>query len=577
MTTAKTVNTSKETFEAHQNLLMDVIKQQAGSLSKAVLEAVMNSVDAGATHVHVLLDDEQLIIRDDGKGFASADEIRNNFKVFGLPQGEVEKLAKTYGRFRMGRGQLFAFGVNTWTTNRYKMADIDIQKNGLEWSLIESDRTLYNGCQIEVTLYEPLDDYRIRMVHDELAEGLRYTPVTIMFNGEQLNEDPLDEAWPHSDEGFLARFDRTSSIAVYNRGVLVRRYYSRGCGGVVISQERLDVNFARNDVLESCPVWKRIQAAIRKFASEQLDKQTTLTDTERQEVVRQFLSGHITPDTFYRKAVFRTATGRYVTWNTLRQAATKYPCLCFAPRGDRQASYVMRNRLAYVLDENTKELTRSQNAETAIQLINRAMPDYWQLGGGKGWPIIQLDRLVDHVSQDYQLLPADALGPEDKLYLAVIREGHMDLMCQFARHKERVTQRTVHLADSAKEVLSWTDGASHIVFNRRLLRELNLFDVDDLTTLALSLIACYAAHDDSYTAAPTDQDYYERYFSLSSYAGAFVNGCLTKSPKAVKKMGKELTKAQLIALAKFQQAHFAQQRLLGLGDDADDVDTNDAA
>ena len=38
--------TETRTLNAHNKLLFDVIRRQAGTLSKAILEGVMNSVDA---------------------------------------------------------------------------------------------------------------------------------------------------------------------------------------------------------------------------------------------------------------------------------------------------------------------------------------------------------------------------------------------------------------------------------------------------------------------------------------------------------------------------------------------------
>ncbi|MFK5108744.1 ATP-binding protein, partial [Klebsiella pneumoniae] len=62
-------------FVMHPELLRSVIQRQAGSLSKAVLEAVMNSIDAGATRIDVDFDANYVTIKDDGKGFADANEI----------------------------------------------------------------------------------------------------------------------------------------------------------------------------------------------------------------------------------------------------------------------------------------------------------------------------------------------------------------------------------------------------------------------------------------------------------------------------------------------------------------------
>lgn len=46
-------------FKMHKNLLMDVIKGQAGTVEKAWLEAIMNSIDAGAKKINVTIIDEK--------------------------------------------------------------------------------------------------------------------------------------------------------------------------------------------------------------------------------------------------------------------------------------------------------------------------------------------------------------------------------------------------------------------------------------------------------------------------------------------------------------------------------------
>ena len=58
---------------AHEKLLIDVIKKQAGSLKKAILEGTMNSVEAGATEIDIKFRAERtgpafLSIYDDGIG-----------------------------------------------------------------------------------------------------------------------------------------------------------------------------------------------------------------------------------------------------------------------------------------------------------------------------------------------------------------------------------------------------------------------------------------------------------------------------------------------------------------------------
>jgi hypothetical protein len=115
----------------HPAILYSIIKSQAGSLSKALLEAVMNAVDAGATKCSIKLDSSSFEVKDNGKGFSSRQEILDFFETFGTPHTEGDA---RYGKFRMGRGQMFSFGINTWQTGHFTMV-VDIKGKGLDYSL----------------------------------------------------------------------------------------------------------------------------------------------------------------------------------------------------------------------------------------------------------------------------------------------------------------------------------------------------------------------------------------------------------------------------------------------------------
>src|SRR5690606_35809618 len=130
---------------------------------------------------------------------------------------------------------------------------------------------------------------------------------------------------------------------------------------------------------------------------------------------------------------------------------------------------------------------------------------------------------------------------------------------------------------SLKDSLCWTDGLSSITLNREQLRKLNMFDVGDLVELGLSLIGAYAAAENTQGATPSDQEYFERYYAYAQAAGDFARHCLRRAPAVLKKLGKDMTKQQLRALAEFQQSQFAQQSLLEQADDADDFDDGDDA
>ena len=109
----------RRNLKMHKNLLMKVIKDQAGTLEKGILEGAMNLIEAGATRgdIDFLVEDNKVIlnIKDNGRGICTKEELIENFEVFGTPHKDSEN--KIWAKFRMGRGQLFAFGKNTWRTS----------------------------------------------------------------------------------------------------------------------------------------------------------------------------------------------------------------------------------------------------------------------------------------------------------------------------------------------------------------------------------------------------------------------------------------------------------------------------
>ena len=112
----------KRSLKMHNKLLMDVIKKQSGTIDKSILEGTMNAVEAGATKVDISFIEEDgkalLSIEDDGEGISSIQEVEEHFQTFGTPHKESEH--KTWAQFRMGRGQLFSFGINTWRTSTFE-------------------------------------------------------------------------------------------------------------------------------------------------------------------------------------------------------------------------------------------------------------------------------------------------------------------------------------------------------------------------------------------------------------------------------------------------------------------------
>ena len=186
--------TERREFQMDKNLLVDVIKRQAGSLQKAVLEGVMNSIEAGATAktggVQVTLDAKQLIISDGGRGFRNRQEIEDWFETFGKPHEASE--GKVWAQFRMGRGQLMAFGRNLWNSNQFQM-DVDIDGKGLGYDLSEVKK--FDGCRVQVDLYRPLDDSEIWSTSREIERAVKFVEIPVFVNGKQVNTPASEGKW----------------------------------------------------------------------------------------------------------------------------------------------------------------------------------------------------------------------------------------------------------------------------------------------------------------------------------------------------------------------------------------------
>lgn len=150
-------NSTLKTFGVHPSIIKSIILEQAGDPVKALAELVMNSIDAGATAIHLTVDSKGFEISDDGVGFPNKEHIVNFFGAFGTPhkQGDAE-----YGKFRLGRGQIMALSTTEWRSGFFGM-DVDLEnlKDAVDigYSISQFDNE-HVGCTIKGKFYTPLHD-----------------------------------------------------------------------------------------------------------------------------------------------------------------------------------------------------------------------------------------------------------------------------------------------------------------------------------------------------------------------------------------------------------------------------------
>lgn len=355
-------------FRMHPDLLYSVIKAQAGTHEKALLEAVMNAVDAGATQCEIEIDQKGYVINDNGKGFASREEIEDFFETFGTPHKEGDA---TYGKFRMGRGQLFAFSRTVWQSNNFLM-DVCIKTKGLDY-LLKDDQPVYSGCKITGSWHEKLKSYDVINISRELKTLIRYMQIPIILNGENISCLAHEQKWDaQTPEAYIKVSQSAGALSVYNLGALVCHYPASkfGIGGIVVAKEQLTVNFARNDVLVSeCKVWKKISKKLNEFVGLEVQKKTTLSDSERIAIVNGIISGKFPLCQYMNKGLLLDVTSKKPTFTALMKA--ERIAISTGNYETRNIEEKIHDQgLAFVLDHSMLDRFMVNTAEEFVEKIN---------------------------------------------------------------------------------------------------------------------------------------------------------------------------------------------------------------
>ena len=477
-------------LKPHDNLLYDVICRQAGTLSKSILEAVMNSIDAGATRIYIDLKPEAVVVKDDGKGFLSEQEIDEWFATFGTPH-EVDEddnsTDATYGRFRMGRGQLFAFGKNTWTTNNFVM-DVDVRHQGLDFHVTEHKKLQHKGCIVCVDLYEMLDASTMQATEREVIKFCKYVGVELFLNGEQINTPPTDCTWDHeTDDGWVRIISSTETgrnvwrsgkgVDIYQQGVYVETIpeYDVGVGGVLVTKLPLKLNFARNQVMRSqCPRWRRMYKLLKDQGQKTIRKKTVLSVAEISSVTSQILSGELKYGECSSLRLFQDVQQKTWSANQIKTATSKKTkftltpagklIVSFAPVCDNRADKIMQLWRALVLDETLLEQWEATPEEFVSVILKHFE---YNLGHNLEYRPIEDIELEDNT--DYQILDDSALTPRELMVVKILRNMAWSFWRPFMIKNEQRSTRQLRVGVSGY-ARAWTDGSTYIAINHEEIK-----------------------------------------------------------------------------------------------------------
>ena len=512
-------------FKIHRNLLAHVVRDQAGTLWKALNEGCQNAVDSGSTGIDITVTEKQVVMVDDGRGFQDAREVDDFFATFGTPHEQGDAV---FGRFRMGRGQLFSFGRNVWESNSFRF-DVDVQHKGLAFEFTDGLPAV-KGCTITIDLYDPLLPSNIFELERDLTRAVRYYPIPVTLNGKQISKHPKDERWDLETNDAYIKFRDTGGVLVYHLGAFICEMssYQFGRAGTVLSKKQLDVNFARNAIKDSCVAWRRIRQHFHDEATRENLKRPKLDDAARANLIEQFVTGELRLDKISRLKVLRDANGTLLSISQLPgRGSTR---IAIGPEGDSVADKLMQSRQATVLALETLELFQCSDATEFVELLkthsegashklalflNRLEPS-------------DFDQLRDQYKCEFLIIPESAYTPLEKAWIkalsATFQSGHNVPMWRGDQKRSRR-----FLLGASDVAQGWTNGVDTIVINRDYLKEYRVAQRGLHACVAIAQLVCHElCHDENDAGSHLHNDeFFHQYHDQSEALAHWANDLFT--------------------------------------------------
>lgn len=458
------------TFTVSPAVIQHLIKSQAGTLAKAIAENVINSVDAQATKVEIELTEIGMVVRDDGHGFRSREEIIKVFEVFGFDHKEHDR---QHGRFGLGRGQAWNFASTVWASNTFEL-DVDIRNRGLDY-LLRTDCAPVQGLTIRGTFYKPMTLVEMYDVERDLERLVKYVQVPVLLNGKRISEDPEKGKWTkRTDEAFL-RVSEGHYLQVYSQGMYVETVSASrvGVAGVLVTRTGapLAVNIARNQVLHAdCELWKRLTKELKALAGERLNSRTTRMDASARDFLAAQTNDPANLENFSRP-IFTLSTGKHVSLGWLLQRASERNPLTTAESGNRMAESLLREGHALPLAPATLErfgaatvaellATLATRLQRGADYTHRSMLSSIQR-------IITGQQFKESVADcpgfrqlEASLVPSDQLTKTQRNFLTALGDG-LNCTWSSALRPRTVKHREIRIGRSSAAD-AYTDGETYI-------------------------------------------------------------------------------------------------------------------
>lgn len=533
-------------FEVDAAIVSDLIYRQNGTISTAFRELVMNAFDANSKTVEVLIWPQGFEVNDSGDGFEDEASIMRNFKRFGTPHKEGDA---TYGRFRIGRGQIMAFAKTTWHSKNFQMGtDVRSKEAGFAF---RKDAPHNEGCRVSGEFYEPLDSHEVYQVTADLTQLVRYSPWPVFINQVQVN-DQSGVKWDYEDDKIKIAFNPKGNhgIRLYSLGVLVKelQMHRYGTSADVVTKTALQLNMARNEINEHDPLWIHVHKVLREELRKRQSGKHKTGELERLALIDQFLCEEIGFIEIMRLPLLKDARGKVTSFAT--QIGKRRPWTVSDDSQARIADMVSVRGNAFVIPRSELDIWRVQTIE---QLIAFALNNMGQSDNGshiRHWKNLLREVIVTPfeiiskgVNDEYTLIAIKDLSPIERAQRNALHYVAINMGRRLEKqHEEFSGKRKIHIGVS--HAAAWTDSNTYIAFNRNTLK---LFDngFPGLTLLCATLLHEFMHTEGSIGANHHDMAFYEAFHDsiLGSSASQEVLGNAVSSLKNQYK--NELDKANL--------------------------------
>lgn len=526
-------------FELDPRIIHHIIYSQAGSIGKAVIELLMNAVDAQASGVVLTLARNGFECRDNGNGFASREDVVRYFGRFGTPHNGGDA---TYGRFRLGRGQIMAHASTVWQSNAWTMT-VDTRSMGYNYELEEhAVSPAVCGCTISGRWYEAMTEAELMSAVQEVCDLVRYTPVSVELNGRQISRDPCSEKWDFEDDVAYYRVKEEGAVSIYNQGVLVRHdsAHQWGAGGLIVSKQAIGLNISRTEILrKTCPVWKVIARQFGRMADELASRlgDHRKTEARREKSARALLAGDPKlEEIFWKEEVITILPGKrhismtdflYRCRSVVQQPGGAFTVIENAfdvPKGE----VIARSGVAVAVHPQT--LSRfgcysSQDFLDAVQRIQnnlrQVIDDTSYLARSLELPgLIAFSTLRDAYIERTQILTEKDLDKENRRAWNTLRWClyHYARVCTggqlYSTGQSRGGKQFHILIGSSNSAEAWTDGHSYIAFSVDVVRRLKKEPLN-VASYIFSLLEHEIAHEGDSLECGHDEVFYQRFHDIT--------------------------------------------------------------